>query len=228
MSGRILVVDDHAGIAERLRDDLIRAGSDVRVATSTRAAVELLKDWRPDVVVLDIEFAGEAVTGFDLLQSISSCSSSESTFSKAKAIIYSMHDDPAIIIAARTAGAAGFLSKLSTSATIVRAVTAVADGLTWFAEETPTGAGGLTPRQLEVVRCFVSGMSKKEAATALGLSEDTVAFHLKLAKKRTGARSMCELVSIAHKRGWLFLPGSTGRTGPGALPHGKVDKCDCD
>lgn len=207
MPVRILAADDHAGIAELLRDDLVRAGHNVRMAASPAAAIAILREWQPDVAVLDIQFKGTDLTGFDLLQALVVCSP------KTRALMYSMHDDAALQAAAREAGAAGFLSKMSDAATILEAVAAVAGGLTWFRERPQLDNGGLTPRQLEIVRYLDAGRSEKEIADKLGREVDTISFHVREAKRKTGARSLNELVGIANKRGWLLLPDPGGGWG---------------
>jgi two-component system, NarL family, invasion response regulator UvrY len=204
MPARILVADDHAGVAERLRDDLVRAGHGVRVATSPADASVILREWQPDVAIFDIQFKGSDQTGFDLLQAVTACSP------RTRVLMYSVHDDAFLQAAARAAGATGFLSKMSRSATILDAVAAVTDGLTWFLEPPQLASGGLTPRQLEIVRHLDSGMSEKEIADKLGLEEDTISFHVREAKRRTGARSLNALVGITNKRGWLLLPDPRG------------------
>jgi DNA-binding NarL/FixJ family response regulator len=61
----------------------------------------------------------------------------------------------------------------------------------------------LSPREMEVLRLVAEGLTNKEIAYRLGLSERTVQFHLNAVFNKTGANSRTEATAEAFKKGWL-------------------------
>jgi len=70
---------------------------------------------------------------------------------------------------------------------------------------TPPGALGepLTPRELEVLGLIADGLSSKEIARRLGISEHTVKFHVNTIMSKLGARSRTEAVVVAARLGLI-------------------------
>lgn len=66
-----------------------------------------------------------------------------------------------------------------------------------------------SPRELEVLQLAADGMTNKEIAYRLGLSERTIQFHLNTVFQKTGTGSRTEAASLALRRGWL--PEESGR-----------------
>jgi DNA-binding response OmpR family regulator len=69
MSSRILVVEDDEGIGRLISDNLIYEGFEVRQATNGQGAVRLLKEFGPDLVLLDVMLPN-SVDGFELCRRI--------------------------------------------------------------------------------------------------------------------------------------------------------------
>jgi PAS domain S-box-containing protein len=65
---RVLVVDDNEDVRELSNVALTQAGAEVRTADTARAALELLKDWKPNILVADIGMPGE--DGYDLIRAV--------------------------------------------------------------------------------------------------------------------------------------------------------------
>ena len=61
----------------------------------------------------------------------------------------------------------------------------------------------LSPRETEVLRLAAEGMTNKEIAYRLGLSERTVQFHLNSVYNKTGTNSRAEAAAVAIRRGWV-------------------------
>jgi CheY-like chemotaxis protein len=72
MSLQILVADDHVLVAESFQRPLQKEGWEVHLAHSPEAVDSLLKEWSPDVALLDIELRGSERSGFDIANTIAS------------------------------------------------------------------------------------------------------------------------------------------------------------
>lgn len=73
---KVVLVEDEAWLADMEADTLQKAGYDVRVATNALAAVDLVDDFMPDVIILDVLLSGP--TGFSLLNELQSHSDTAS------------------------------------------------------------------------------------------------------------------------------------------------------
>lgn len=71
------------------------------------------------------------------------------------------------------------------------------------AQSAAASAHPCSPRELEVLTLAAEGLTNKEIAYRLGISERTVQFHLNSLFNKTGAQSRTELVALALRRGWL-------------------------
>jgi CheY-like chemotaxis protein len=72
---RILVVDDEADAREIVATILGEAGAEIATASSSRQALEQLKQWRPDLLISDIGMPGES--GYDLIRKVRALSPGE-------------------------------------------------------------------------------------------------------------------------------------------------------
>jgi two-component system nitrate/nitrite response regulator NarL len=122
---------------------------------------------------------------------------------------------PELAAAAWRAGARGILRRTADAAELVLAVLAAAGGLTALDPDLFPPPGGprsappgelvepLTPRELEVLGLIAGGLSGKEIAHRLGISEHTVKFHVNTIMSKLGARSRTEAVVIAARLGLI-------------------------
>jgi DNA-binding CsgD family transcriptional regulator len=80
----------------------------------------------------------------------------------------------------------------------------------------------LTPRQLQVLRLIADGLTSRQIATELGISERTVEVHRDAIYRRLGVHSALDAIRLALRRGWVSpasgrwssRPGGNGRGGP--------------
>lgn len=117
--------------------------------------------------------------------------------------------------AAWRAGVRGILRRTAAAGELVLALLAAAGGLMVLDPDLAPVPGGfrpaeggepaedLTPRELEVLRLVADGLSGKEIARQLGISEHTVKFHVNMVMSKLGARSRTEAVVIAARRGLI-------------------------
>jgi DNA-binding NarL/FixJ family response regulator len=119
--------------------------------------------------------------------------------------------------------AAGAVGRSAQPAEIVAAVESVAAGLIVFspgllagtlpqpgtARKSPTGAGALhdplTPREMDVLRMLADGLSNKEVALQLHISEHTVKYHLSSVFGKLGVSSRTEAVMVGIQRGIIMI-----------------------
>lgn len=209
----ILLVDDHRVFADLLGEALLEEGGIARVnrASSLDAARALLAADPPDLVLLDLVLADES--GFDLLGEFAR------SVDAPAAIVLSGSSEPRLIVKALEYGAKGWLSKTTRLDVLITAVWQVLDGQMYLAPATlrpvlthllsdvrrrEAMAGfvaDLTPRELEVLRCLVSGMTRAEVARHLFVSMNTVRTHVQSLLRRSGQHSALALVAFARSHG---------------------------
>ncbi len=186
----VLVVDDHPMVREGLRSML--TAPDVQVigeAGSGREAVAMVEQLSPDVVLMDIRMPD--IDGLDALQAINNLNAA------ARVIIITTYRSTAYLLRALAAGAAGFVLKDIPREELLVTVRAVARGDSRVDREflqtvlrdldepfdnlpadTPVLPEPLTPREMDVLRLLVEGLTNQGIARMLTLSTGTVKSYL--------------------------------------------------
>ncbi len=206
---RILVVDDHAIVRESLRE-LIELRSDRQVcgeASNGREAIELVRQLRPDIVILDLSMS--ELNGIEATLRIRKMSPTT------EVLVFTMHDSEDIVREVIRAGARGYLIKSDGAASLEAAIEALAQHKPYFTpaieeivlatviggvpsnEETDFGHGPLTVREREVVQLLAEGKSSKKIAKQLGLTAATVQTHRATIMRKLNISSITELVRYA-------------------------------
>jgi two-component system nitrate/nitrite response regulator NarL len=218
----VLLVDDHRVFAEALAGLLAaeRGISRVTVATTLDAARARLVSDRPDLVLLDLVLAEES--GYDLLAELAAEADAPAT------IVLSASTEPRLIVQALEAGARGWLTKTTRLDALLTALWQVIDGDMYLAPATlqpvlahlvgdlhrQRAAAGfvnrLTPRELDVLRCLVSGMTRAEVAEHLFVSTNTVRTHIQSLLRRSEQHSELALVAFARSHGVTGLDETQG------------------
>lgn len=123
---------------------------------------------------------------------------------------------PASAGSARAAGARGILARSVDGAQLAAATGAVVQGLLVFSEDMAVqpaaatvgedaGVEPLSPRELDVLRRMAEGLSNKQIARDLDISEHTVKFHVNAVLGKLGAQSRTEAVVRATRAGLILL-----------------------
>ncbi len=209
---RIMLVDDHAlvrgALSERLKQEaLFRI---VAKASSADEALEMLDEYGPDIVLMDIDMPG--LCCFDATRTI------RSIRPETKVIFLSafMHDR--YIQQALEVGARGYLTKREPPEKVAEAIREVASGGAYFSEEVRSrimvdGQGArlvaeprsraelLTARELEVLRYIARGMAKKDIASTMHLSVKTVDRHNSNLMAKLDIHDRVELARFAIREG---------------------------
>lgn len=203
---RVLIVDDHALVAEGTRQ-LLEAEADMEVVGEAHTGEEglrLLEHLRPDVALLDVSLPG--MSGLDVAEA-AAVSAPE-----VHVLVVSAYDDVAYVTQALEIGVGGYLLKTASSKELVDAVRTVADGvfvldravslrLAKRNQQAANNAGALTPRETDVLTLLARGRSNKQAASELGLGLRTVEGHVSsvLAKLGVSSRTAAVLYALEHR-----------------------------
>jgi DNA-binding NarL/FixJ family response regulator len=217
MTIRVILVDDQSLIRVGLRR-LIEQTPDIEVAgeAGTGAdAVQLARDTRPDVIIMDIR-----MPGMDGIEATRLITAGETA---ARVLVLTTFDDDDYVYGALRAGASGFCVKdmaLEDLLAAIRVVAAgdaiIAPGVTrrligQFAREPRSGVKareltGITDREREVLRCVGLGMSNAEIAAALYITAGTAKTHVARLLAKLGARDRVHLVITAYEAGLVVTP----------------------
>jgi two-component system, NarL family, invasion response regulator UvrY len=195
----VLLVDDHAVVREGYKRLLERSGEIEVVGEAATAAdaYRLFCELAPLVVIMDISLPG--ASGIEALRRI------RARDEQARVLMFSMHGDAIFARRALVAGAVGYLTKASAPETLVEAVQSVArnepylsrDVAQLLALRTSDPKSGpsepLSPREHEVLRLWMLGHAPGDIATALGLSQKTVANLQSSLKQKLRAETAAQL-----------------------------------
>lgn len=209
MTITILIADDH---------DIIRAGlhsvldgdpdcSVVAEASSGREALELAKQHRPELIIMDVSMPD--------MDGIEATAAILKELPGTRVLALSMHENREFLIKMLKAGASGYLLKIGAAKEIITALRMVMEGRIYLSPSLIDGvvkeliagreiegtAPSISPRQREVLELIVSGQSLKEIAFAMGLSVKTLEKHRTQLMNRLGAKSSAELTMIAIRMG---------------------------
>ena len=204
---RILVVDDHPVVREGLVT-ILEDEPDlkvVRAVGSAEEAIALAPQEHPDVVLLDLELPG--MTGTDAIPRLAAVAP------QARVIVLTAYDTDERVLGAVTAGAKGYLLKGGAAGEIVQAIRDVHSGGSHLAPRvaakvlaqvrTPQRTRLLSPRERTVLRLVSSGLSSKQIARQLSITERTVKFHISSILNKLGAENRAQAVAEAARRGLL-------------------------
>lgn len=211
---RILLADDHTLVRQGLRR-ILEEQPDWQVVAETGNgldAVKLASDLQPDVVILDI--------GMPQLNGLEAARQIAKKLPAARVLILSMHADEVHITKAIEAGAVGYLVKDSADTELVRAVTATAEGKSYFSPAAAAVLLGeyrrslarrgvtdryelLSDREREVLQLMAEGHSSKSIAAVLGISPATVETHRSHVFEKLDLHSIAEAVLYAVRRGLI-------------------------
>ena len=201
----LLVADDHNIVRSGLAA-LINSEADMAVvaeATNGEQAIDLFKQHRPDVALMDLRMP--VVSGVDAIIAI------RKDFPTARIIVLTTYDGDEDIYRALQAGASGYLLKGMLAEELLEAIRAVHAGLrripSAVAERLAIrmGGPGLTARELDVLALIVRGNSNKEIAATLTISEATVKSHINNILSKLGASDRTQAATMAIQRGIIHL-----------------------
>jgi DNA-binding NarL/FixJ family response regulator len=210
---RIFLVDDHAMFRAGVRAELGDAVEVIGEADEADAAVELINERLPDVVLLDVHLpggGGQAVLG-----------GVTPTHPEVRFLALSVSDAPEDVIAVIRAGARGYVTKTISGDELLQAVSRVHAGdavfsprLAGFVLDAFAGMAGsetlaagldpeldqLSPRERQVLRLIARGYTYKEVARDLTISTKTVESHVSSVLRKLQLSTRHELTKWATDR----------------------------
>ena len=207
----ILLVDDHPVVRQGYRR-VLEHQSDFRVVAEADNAVDAYRAFKthaPDIVVMDISMPG--ASGLEAIRNIRLRNSGS------RILVFSMHSEAALVKAAFSAGASGYVTKGSEPAALIKAIRAVARGEHAMSDDiahvlameslTPSGSvlDQLGEREIEILRQLAAGATTEQIASNLNLSIKTVQNYHYLIKTKTGMRTDAQLVRLAVECGLASL-----------------------
>jgi two-component system, NarL family, response regulator LiaR len=211
---RVLIVDDHPIVRQglktllELQDDIVVVGE----AVNGKIAVEMVANLKPNVVLMDLVMP--EMDGISATRQIGALNQA----TRVIALTSFVEDEK--VIPAIQAGAVSFLLKDVQPTELIEAIRAAHNGETRLHKEvvsrlmnqvasTPVSQlsvfSGLTPRELEVLSQVAEGLSNKEIAAKLVISEKTVKTHISSLISKLGQEDRTRLAIFAIRKG--LVPG---------------------
>ena len=205
----LLIVDDHSvfrtGIIKVLEaeENILIAGE----ASDGSTAMELIPQIEPNIIILDIEMPG--TNGIDTAREI------KSKYPEIKIVILSMHLNPNFVFDALKTGIEGYVTKMSDIEEVINAINKVFEGGEYYSKDVsqfamknyqdyhaknkpaPDSVTILTKREKEIIKNIVEGLSYKEIAKKLEISQYTVINHRQNIIQKLGFKNNAELIKYA-------------------------------
>lgn len=201
----ILLVDDHAIVREGYRSLLEKQVNMniVAEASNGEKAYSLYKQGKANLVIMDLSLPKQG--------GLATISKIRSYNAKAKILVFSMHQNPAMALKATQAGAQGYITKSSSPDVLIKAIYDVHQGNIALSADIAqslaleqikadeAGLTDLTVREFEIFRMLVEQNSTKQIAETLNISSKTVSNCHYLIKRKLGVNSDIELTHLAIK-----------------------------
>ena len=206
MSIRVVLADDHVVVRAGLRA-MLEGNADIRIvgeAANGTEAVALAGRLVPDVVLMDLRMPET--------DGVTATATIRKGHPEVHVLVLTTYDTDADILRAVEAGATGYLLKDATRDDVLRAVRSAAVGESALAPRIASRLMGrmrapaepaLSSREIEVLGLVARGLTNKDIARALHLSEATVKTHLLHIFAKLGVDDRTEAVTVAAERGIL-------------------------
>ncbi len=219
----IIIVDDHALVREGMVEILstVDGFTVIGEAGNARQAIAMTAEFRPDVVLLDVEMGDSDVA--KTIAGIHACCTDS------RIIILTMHDDPILIRRLLTHGIHGYLLKNATRQELIAAIRSSLDNtravlppaLSLRTHYAPARRRPpkllLSPREIEILTLVGDALSNLQIARRLLLTEATVKRHLRVIFTKLNAVSRIDAVNRAIALG-LLEPPKQRYAGPEGTP----------
>ncbi len=210
---RLMLVDDHEMVREGLKAMLL-AEPDFAIvgeASSAEQAMEIVELAQPDIILLDIRLSGSS--------GIEVCRAVTERFPEIAVIFLTTFSEELLVAECVKAGARGFIVKDIERFDLKRSIRAVARGEAAIDSKAAVAVLAqlrrspisnsepapepLSSQQIVILRLVAQGLSSREIAMQLYLSENTVKGYVQEILHRLGVKNRTEAVMVAVKQGWL-------------------------
>jgi len=202
---RVLSVDDHALLREGIAA-LVGNQSDMELvaeACNGREAIELFRQHRPDVTLMDLQMP--EMGGIDAISAI------RGEFPEARIIVLTTYTGDVQVMRAMKSGARAYLLKGLLRKELTDTIRAVHAGQKRMTPEIASEIAehatddALTAREIEVLQRIAGGNANKEIAAQLSITEETVKGYVKNILAKLSAKDRTHAVTIGLKRGIIDL-----------------------
>lgn len=211
----ILITDDHTLVRQSLAT-ILNQHSNFKVvaeAGSGEEAVEMARQFRPSVVIMDINLPG--MNGIEATSIIRKFSPGT------KILGVSLHSQPAYVRKIMKAGASGYITKNSSSEEMIKAIEEIHSNHGYICEEIKNiiadqliidtddnnRVATLSCREIDIVRNIIKGFSSKEIADSLGITAKTVEVHRYNIMKKLKLKNVASLVNYFNYNGLISNSG---------------------
>jgi DNA-binding NarL/FixJ family response regulator len=221
---RILIVDDHALFRVGIRGILAQE-PDLEVvaeADDSRSAIDAAFATNPDVILMDLSLP--APGGIETTQRV------KRELPSAAIVVLSTDEDEDALFEAIKAGAAAFILKDIAPEDLVMIIRRVSTGeflindkvfskpavasrvlkefreLAVYGQEAQPIFAPLSPREVEILDNIAQGMTNKQVAYALSISEQTVKNHMSSILRKLSVNDRTQAVVYAMRQGWIRMP----------------------
>jgi two-component system response regulator DevR len=208
---RIMVADRNVITRVGIRSILERSPgmAVVAEATSYESVIDGVDEHGPDVLLIDLDLGDDTTRGLKLCEEVSD------RYPGTKILVLANTLSEMIVVEALRRGANGYLCKDDVKADeLTKGVKSVQEGDTVLGRgvgslvarglgSTKAHAEHLTDRELDVIKSVAKGLSNKQIAHELFVSESTVKFHLQNASRKLNAHRRAEIVHLASSAGLL-------------------------
>jgi DNA-binding NarL/FixJ family response regulator len=201
-----VLVDQHPLWLEAVERVARHTGVDVIAkATSSTAALVLVEEHRPDILVTGLKMPSGEIDGLTLIRQ------ARESLPSLRVVVLSMYDDPEHIDAAFAAGAAAYVIKTAHPDDIGATIRQAFEHSVFIpsarqplkADVPLTNGSGLTRREIEILRLVADGHSNMQLAQMLWVTEQTVKFHLSNIYRKLGVTNRTEASRWAQLNGLL-------------------------
>jgi DNA-binding NarL/FixJ family response regulator len=211
---KVLLIDDHAILRDGLKN-IIAVEEDIAVVgelTDGSEVLETIETTRPDVILMDINLPDK--NGIEMTGEV------KDHFPDCKVLILTMYKHDEYFMAALKAGADGYLLKDAPAEEVIEAIHEVAGGNSILhpsmakklvdyhhkKNQLNQHAKDLTEREKDVLICLVEGLSNKQIADRLFISDKTVKIHVSNIFKKLNVKSRSQAIIYAVQNQIVPLP----------------------
>ncbi len=207
MTINVLIVEDHTVVSQGL-EAMLAGVDDVNLLgtrTSGEDAIAASETEQVGVMLMDVSLSG-AMNGIEATKRI------KETKPETKILVLTMYTDPATVAEAIKAGADGYMSKGASRDALLQGIRDIAEGRSVLDSTVTEGvfgrlggrdARGLSDREVSVLQGLSNGLSTKEVASQMHLSEETIKTYLKQVFRKLQVRDRTEAVAEAFRRGLI-------------------------